>query len=65
VDNAETPTDSSDVYISLDPSYPGQIFASSSAQYRLKVTGENRRKVFWQGNTDMAADGLGILGLKL
>mgnify|MGYP000905421041 CR=1 FL=1 len=65
VANSETPTDSSDVYISLDPSYPGQIFASSSAQYRLKVTGDNRRKVFWQGNTDMAADGIGILGLKL
>ena len=30
VDNAETPTDSSDVYISLDPAYPGQVFTSSS-----------------------------------
>lgn len=65
VDNSETPTDSSDVYISLDPSFPGQIFASASPQYRLKVTGDNKRKVYWQGNPDMAADGLGILGLKL
>ena len=65
VDNAQTPTDSNAVYISLDPSYPGQFYTDASAQYRLKVTGENRRRVYWQGNPDMADDGLGILGLKL